>query len=72
MNLIQSAFKLADEDGSGLISRDEFGPLLRALALLGPLWAQFRAADLNKDRSLSLNEFLHGLPAFGLGPPVAR
>ena len=35
------AYKMADADGSGLISRDEFGTLLRALAYFQDLWERF-------------------------------
>ena len=36
-----SAYKLADADGSGLISKDEFYTLLRALGFFQDLWKRF-------------------------------
>jgi len=61
------AYKLADADGSGLISRDEFGTLIRGLAYFNDLWKRFEAVDTDGDRSVTLAEFVEGRAALGLG-----
>jgi Ca2+-binding EF-hand superfamily protein len=61
------AYKLADSDRSGLISRsDEFAPLMACLSHFRHLWCQWNAMDFDHDHSLSLGEFLAGRRQLGL------
>lgn len=61
------AYKMADSDHSGLITRSEFNLLLRCLATFQHLWKRFDELDKDSDHVLSLSEFLHGREALGLG-----
>mmetsp|Transcript_45999 Transcript_45999/g.103901 ORF Transcript_45999/g.103901 Transcript_45999/m.103901 type:complete len:522 (-) Transcript_45999:154-1719(-) len=61
------AYKTADADGSGFIERNEFALLLRSLDYFLNLWDNFKEIDLDGDRSITLEEFLVGRRALGLG-----
>mmetsp|Transcript_66940 Transcript_66940/g.134932 ORF Transcript_66940/g.134932 Transcript_66940/m.134932 type:complete len:558 (+) Transcript_66940:112-1785(+) len=63
------AYKLADSDRSGLLTRagGEFGSLMKCLGHFEHLWRQWRSMDDNKDHLLSLSEFLAKRALLNLG-----
>jgi len=60
------AYKFADADGSGLISKREFCLLLRSLFFFNELWAKFERIDTSNDRRVDLGEFARGAALIGL------
>lgn len=54
---IMRAYKAADSDGSGLVSRAEFPAFLKYLVNYNTLYASFEASDKAKDRRLTFEEF---------------
>ena len=52
------AYKAADRDGSGFITRKEFGKLLHFLGYFTDLWHNFEKIDTDHDRRLDLTEFM--------------
>mmetsp|Transcript_13853 Transcript_13853/g.16508 ORF Transcript_13853/g.16508 Transcript_13853/m.16508 type:complete len:394 (+) Transcript_13853:60-1241(+) len=60
------AYKFADKDGSGLISKDEFHTLVRSLSFFQDLWTKFQSIDIDNDRSISLDEFITKRSLLGL------
>ena len=60
------AYKFADADGSGLITRPEFSLLLRSLVYYKELWENFESIDADADRRITLEEFERGAPIIGL------
>jgi len=63
---LMRAYKFADADGSGFISRREFRLLLRSLVLFQRLWKQFAEIDDDGDRRVDLGEFARGAAALEL------
>lgn len=59
------AYKLADKDNSGLITKDEFPTLMRALSYFTDLWERFQKVDVDGDNSMTLQEFLAGREILG-------
>ena len=57
---LMRAYKFADADGSGLISKREFCLLLRSLFFFNDLWHKFEVIDTSGDRRLDLGEFVRG------------
>jgi Ca2+-binding EF-hand superfamily protein len=55
---IMRAYKAADRNGTGFISRKEFDLVLDYLAKYNALWNVFSAADTSGDGRLTLNEFV--------------
>jgi hypothetical protein len=54
------AFKLADADNSGSITRPEFFMLLRSLRHFKRLWFAFKQVDVDQSHTLTLDEFVQG------------
>ena len=57
---LMRAYKFADADGSGLISKREFCLLLRSIYFFNDLWHKFEIVDTSHDRRLDLGEFIRG------------
>lgn len=57
---LMRAYKFADADGSGLISKREFCLLLRSLFFFNDLWTKFELIDTSGDRRVDLAEFIKG------------
>ena len=67
---LMRAYKFADADSSGLITRAEFTLLLRSLVYFKQLDAEFSAIDRDNDRRISVDELMHSgdrLQRLGLG-----
>ena len=60
------AYKFADQDGSGFITKNEFATLVRSLAYFKALAEEFREVDASGDRRIDFDEFLAGAPRMGL------
>ena len=63
------AYRAADRDGNGFITRREFKRLLHFISYFNGLWAQFESVDPEGDRRLTMAEF--GEALLGLGRAVA-
>jgi Ca2+-binding EF-hand superfamily protein len=63
---LMRAYKFADADGSGLITKQEFSLLLRSLVYYKELWENFEEIDADDDRRITLEEFERGAPIIGL------
>ena len=59
------SYKAADADDSGLIGRNEFRMLLKALVFYTDLWDKFEEIDVNGDHRLGLREFVTGCHLVG-------
>ncbi|KAJ1444666.1 hypothetical protein M885DRAFT_454522, partial [Pelagophyceae sp. CCMP2097] len=63
---LMRAYKFADVDGSGFVTRGEFGTLVRSLAYYRGLAADFADADTGGDRRVDFAEFRDYAPRMGL------
>ena len=66
------AYKFADQDGSGFITKNEFATLVRSLAYFKALAEEFREVDASGDRRIDFDEFLAGAPRMGLNLGAAE
>jgi Ca2+-binding EF-hand superfamily protein len=66
------AYKAADANGTGFISRGEFSLFLRFLVRFTEVWCIFTQMDANGDRKLSLKEFQAGAQFAGLNHSPAK
>jgi hypothetical protein len=57
-----SAYRAADRDGNGFVTRREFKRLLRFIPYFNGLWAQFESVDPEGDRRLTMAEFGQARP----------
>jgi len=64
--VMMRAYKWADADQNGFITKREFGLMLRSLAHFEELWEKFDAADTGNDRRIDFEEFLAALPQMGM------
>ena len=64
---LMRAYKAADESGDGWIGPREFRQLLRYLVYFNQLWDDFEAMDVNHERRITVDSFLAGCKAIGLG-----
>jgi hypothetical protein len=65
------AYKAADRDGSGLVTRKEFRFFLMFLSYYNNLWADFAAADGDDDRRITKEELVAANTKLNLGLPDA-
>ena len=65
--VLMRAYKAADVNQNGLISRDEFPLLLKYLVYFDNLWEKFAAIDKDGDHQLNVKEFHEGAQMLGLG-----
>lgn len=63
---ILRAYKAADANGTGFVSRREFSLFLRFLVRFTEVWCLFTQMDTNGDRRLSFEEFVEGAHLAGL------
>lgn len=66
------AYKFADFDGSGLISKREFRTLLDALSFFQAQWLKFESIDRDGDLSMDITEFVNDRSTLGLGDLSVR
>jgi hypothetical protein len=59
---VTSAYRAADRDGNGFVTRREFKRLLRFIPYFNGLWAQFESVDPEGDRRLTMAEFGQARP----------
>ena len=64
--VLMRAYHFADEDNSGLITKNEFTLLLRALPYFQHLWLKFNEMDTDGDGSLDVYEFVANKEMLGL------
>ena len=71
---LMRAYKSADRNGDGFITRREFKKLLQYIIYFTGLWDKFESIDTDGDRRLSLEEFIVGSAMVGhpLSPTEAR
>ncbi|EGB07345.1 hypothetical protein AURANDRAFT_27914, partial [Aureococcus anophagefferens] len=60
------AYKFADVDGSGFITKREFPTLVRSIAYFKGLADEFAELDASHDRRVDFSEFRAGAPRMGL------
>lgn len=66
------AYRSADRDGDGFITRSEFPYLYRFLAHYITLWKSFASLDVNGDRRLSRTEFIQAATDIGLDENIEQ
>ena len=59
---LMRSYKFADQDGSGFITKREFGTLVRSLAYFKGLSEEFAEIDTSDDRRIDFEEFVAGAP----------
>ena len=64
--VMMRAYKWADADQNGFITKREFGLMLRSLAHFEELWEKFDAVDTGNDRRIDFEEFAAALPQMGM------
>ena len=64
--VMMRAYKWADADQNGFITKREFGLMMRSLAHFEELWEKFDAADTGNDRRIDFEEFAAALPQMGM------
>eukprot|EP01052_Picozoa_sp_SAG31_P041413 SAG31_NODE_6272_length_2093_cov_4.616349_2_plen_340_part_01 len=62
---LMRAYKAADTDGNGFVTRREFKKLLHFLEYFNDLWGEFEQIDTDGDRRLTLDEFAHASKLVG-------
>lgn len=63
---LMRAYKFADADGNGFITKREFRLLMRSLVYFQQLWRQFAELDTDGDRRIDIDEFRRGSHLLGL------
>jgi hypothetical protein len=66
---LMRAFKAADRDGNGFVTRKEFKKLLHFIGYFNGLWGTFAEMDSDEDHRLDATEFGHA--AALVGQPLA-
>lgn len=64
---VREAFNIFDKNGDGTISSEELGSVMRSLGLNpseGEIMDMIDSADIDKDGSVDLNEFISLMPKF--------
>jgi Ca2+-binding EF-hand superfamily protein len=66
---IMRAYKAADTDNNGFITKKEFAKLIKLLSYFDGIYCTFKEIDTNGDSRISYEEFLEGAVNIGLVAP---